>query len=307
VNKNLCVIKAPSNLGLHPPAPGREPGAWRAPEALVEAGLYAKLQPVAVWDLPRPIYDFEPQAGTRLRNGRAIRRFNEPLADKIEDALRLAYFPVVVGGDCSILLGILAGVRRLHGVALVHVDGHSDFRHPGNYDPSSSLGAVAGMDLALATGRGEPLLAVWDDVGTPLVADDNVIQLGERSSRNPNFAWPDVLRSAITQMDIFWILENGMTAAVRRTRQTLERMPSLPFWVHFDVDVLDQILLPAVDTPGSPGLTYSEGSELLRGLLSMPHCLGLDVTIFDPDLDPSGVFARQLVGMLADGFHAGST
>ena len=67
MNKNLCVIKAPSNLGLHPPAPGREPGAWRAPEALVEAGLYAKLQPVVVWDLPRPIYDFEPQAGTRLR------------------------------------------------------------------------------------------------------------------------------------------------------------------------------------------------------------------------------------------------
>jgi arginase len=298
------VIKAPSNLGLHPPANGREPGAWRAPEALLEAGLRAKLQPVAVWELPRPIYDFEPQAGTRLRNGQAIRHFNESLAAKVEDALRLAYFPVVVGGDCSILLGILAGMRRLTGAALVHIDGHSDFRHPGNYDPSSSLGAVAGMDLAFATGRGEPLLAVWDDVSTPLVADDHVIQLGERASRNPNFAWPDVLRTAIAQMDIFWILENGIPAAVRRTRQTLERMPQTPFWVHFDVDVLDQALLPAVDTPGSPGLTYSEGSELLRGLLSMPRCWGLNLTIYDPDLDPSGVFSRQLVGMLADGFRA---
>jgi len=245
VSKNICFINAPSNLGLHPPASGCEPGTWRAPHALMEAGLGAKLQPIDVCKLPRPTYYFEPQAGTRLRNGQAIRHFNETLATTVEDALRRAYFPVVIGGDCSILLGILAGVRRLHRVALVHVDGHSDFRHPGNYDPLSSLGAVAGMDLALATGRDESLLTVWDDVSTPLVADDHVIQIGERESRNPNFAWPDVLRTVITQMDIFWVREHGLTAAVSRTRQTLERMPHIPFWVHFDVDVLDQTVLPA--------------------------------------------------------------
>lgn len=64
-------------------------------------------------------------------------------------------FTLVIGGDCSILLGALAGARQAGPLSLIHIDGHSDFRHPGNYDPEQTLGTVAGMDLALATGRGE--------------------------------------------------------------------------------------------------------------------------------------------------------
>jgi arginase len=96
-----------------------------------------------VVDLLRPQYEPDEQPGTRLRNGYAMRAFNLSLAAAVEDAAREGLRCVVIGGDCSILLGALAGRRRLGPLGLVHIDGHSDFRHPGNYDPSSMLGAVA--------------------------------------------------------------------------------------------------------------------------------------------------------------------
>src|SRR6266566_6240546 len=55
----LEIITAPSNLGLRPPAPGHEPGTWRAPQALLEAGLMQSLAPVRVHSLARPVYGFE--------------------------------------------------------------------------------------------------------------------------------------------------------------------------------------------------------------------------------------------------------
>lgn len=297
--RTCILIRAPSSLGLRPLRPGHEPGTWRAPEALTKAGLFDALSPARVVDLPRPRYEGGEQPDTRLRNGHAIRTFNLMLADAILSALRRGEFPIVVGGDCSILLGALAGVRRMTPVSLVHIDGHSDFRHPGNYDPSAVLGSVAGMDLALATGRGEKLLTEWPDVPVPLVPDEYVIQIGEREAREPDFAWSDVSDTAITRIDVYAARDSGGETVLADVKEALNRI-DLPYWVHLDVDVLDQVIMPAVDSPGSPGIDPGDLSILLRGLLSSPRCLGLDMTIFDPDLDPDGAYARLLVSLLRD-------
>ena len=295
---DLCLIRAPSNLGLRPPAPGRQPGTWRGPQALTQAGLVEAVQPVAIFDLKRPAYDPAPGVGTRLLNGHALRALNLALAGLVEGALDLEQFPLVVGGDCSVLLGALAGVRRAGPVSLVHLDGHSDFRHPGNYDPAASLGAVAGMDLALATGRGEALMTDWPGVVPPLVPAAQVIQVGEREGHSPGFAWPDVNGTAITRMDVFAARQLGPQAVLDRTRATLNQEPGWPYWVHFDVDALDQAVMPAVDTPGSPGIDSEDVTAILRPLVSDPRCLGMTMTIFDPDLDPSGELAVLLVRLL---------
>ncbi len=297
--RSAVVIRAPSNLGLRPLRPGHEPGTWRAPEALAKAGLLDALSPARVVDLPRPGYESGEQAGTRLRNGHAIRTFNLMLADAVLSALKREEFPVVVGGDCSILLGALAGVRRITPVSLLHIDGHSDFRHPGNYDPSAMLGSVAGMDLALATGRGEKLLTEWPNVPVPLVPDEYVIQIGEREARQPDFAWPDVNDTAIRRIDVFTARDSGGEAVLADIMEALNRI-GLPYWVHVDIDVLDQAVMPAVDSPGSPGIDPNDLSILLRGLLSSPRCLGLDLTIFDPELDPDGAYAQLIVSLLRD-------
>lgn len=195
------------------------------------------------------------------------------------------------------LLGALAGRRRLGPLSLLHVDGHSDFRHPGNYDPSASLGAVSGMDLALATGRGETLLTEWPGVPVPLVPDTAAVQLGERGSRDPGFAWADINETAIARLDVFAARALALAELLAHVRGPLERR-DWPFWLYFDVDVLDQAVMPAVDSPGSPGIDPDVLAQVMRSLVSHDRCCGLTVTIFDPDLDPTVALAAWLVTLL---------
>ncbi|WP_230534372.1 arginase family protein [Microvirga roseola] len=297
--RNRVLVRAPSNLGLRPLAPGHEPGTWRAPEALTQAGLVDALSPSLIVDLERPAYKAHPDGGSGLLNGAALREFNLTLADTVAGLLDApASFPVVIGGDCSILLGALAGRRRHEPLSLVHIDGHSDFRHPGNYNAAEVPGAVAGMDLALATGRGEALLTDWPVVSSPLVPDEQVVQIGERESHDVDFAWPDIDDTAITRLDVFALRDLGIVEVIARTHATLGQQPDWPFWIHWDVDVLDQSVMPAVDSPGSPGIDEEDLIPLLQVLTEDRRCAGMTMTIFDPDLDADGTHAARLVSLL---------
>ena len=109
MQRPIVLVDAPSNLGLRPLRSGHVPGTSHAPEALARVGLDAALAPSRKVGLPRPAYETEAQPGTRLRNGQSIRAFSLMLADAVSAAVGAGEFPVVVGGDCSILLGALAG------------------------------------------------------------------------------------------------------------------------------------------------------------------------------------------------------
>ena len=295
------VVAAPSNLGLRPPAPGHEPGVWRAPGVLLSQGLGRRLNAARIVELPRPRYDFGAQPGTRIRNGTAIRDHALRLADAVAAALAASRFVVVAGGDCSILLGCLAGARRGGRCGLVHVDGHRDFFHPGNYDASSRLGSAAGMDLALATGRGELLLTHWPVAGSPLVTDDDVIQIGDRE---PAETGPGPPESPMVQLTIHDVLRAGIARAADRAIGHLRHRGLDRVWLHLDLDVLDQRELPAVDTPGQPGLTFGQLGQLLARLIGTGRIAGLDVTIYDPELDPAGEYAPRIVDCLASALTA---
>jgi arginase len=295
------VVAAPSNLGLRPPAPGREPGTWRAPQVLLSQGLDRRLSATRIVELPRPRYDFEAQPGTRIRNGAAIREHALRLADAVAAALAASRFVVVAGGDCSILLGCLAGARQGGRCGLVHIDGHRDFYHPGNYDAGSRLGSAAGMDLALATGRGELLLTHWPVAGKPLVNHDDVIQIGDREPAGTGYGPPDPPMAGLTVHDV---LQAGVAEAAHRVIGHLRHRGLDRVWLHVDLDVLDQAVLPAVDSPGSPGLTFEQLGQLLARLIGTGRIVGLDVTIYDPELDPAGQYAPQIVDCLASALTA---
>lgn len=299
----MHLILAPSNLGLRPLRPGHVPGVWRAPQALMAQRLVERLAASAVSTLPQRPYSPLAQPGTRIRNGHAIRAFNLQLAEAVAAVQGQGDLPLVVGGDCSILLGALAGARRAGPLSLVHIDGHSDFRHPGNYDTAQMLGAAAGMDLALASGRGEPLLTTWPGIAPPLVPERQIVQLGERENRDADFAWPDIAQTAIERIDVFTAHQIGEAEIVRRIERVLAAQPQWRFWLHFDVDVLDQTVMPAVDSPGSPGIDRQWLENIGARLLQNPLCCGMTVTVFDPDLDPAGHYAALLVDMLAAMFR----
>jgi arginase len=299
------IIAAPSNLGLRPPAPNHEPGTWKAPAALLSAGISGRLGAAHIVELARPPYAFEEQPGTRIRNGLMIRDHALTLADAVEESQTASRVPVVLGGDCSILMGCLLGARRSGRCGLIHLDGHRDFFHPGNYDTASRLGSAAGMDLALATGRGELLLTHWPTIGPPLVRDDDVIQMGDREAETADDAAAGTLLApSIAQMSVQEIQRLGVGLACERAVEHLERRGLDRVWLHLDLDVLDQAVMPAVDSPGSPGLTFGQLADLLSLVVGSRRVIGVDVTIYDPELDQDGRYLPGIVECLGIGLKA---
>jgi arginase len=300
--KRIEIIPSRSNLGLKPNPQGRAVGTWRAADVLIGKGLADRLDALAGIGLQAPLYEFEPQPGTRIRNGQSIRRYSLELASQVEASLRAGRFPLVLGGDCSNLLGCLYAVRRLGGRGLVHLDGHSDFSNPGNYDFEANLGAVAGMDLALVTGRGESLLTDWPDMRGALVRDEDVLQLGDRETDDPDYTYPDIFDTELRRVTINEMIAIGVPATLARFAQWARARRISKAWLHLDLDVLDQGCLPAVDTPGSPGLDHAGLSELTTGLLGSGRICGVDVAIYDPELDPAGTYADEIVQTLVASF-----
>jgi arginase len=111
----LALISAPSNLGLRPPQPGAVPGTAKAPEALREAGLYTRFAADAGVVLPGRYVDDAPPAGqarARVRNQDAILEHAARLAARIRGQLDAGRAPLVLGGDCSLLLAAGLALRQ---------------------------------------------------------------------------------------------------------------------------------------------------------------------------------------------------
>lgn len=298
--RRIAVLDAPSNLGLRPPTPNSVPGCAKAPGALRDHGLVARLQARDAGCLTPPRYD---PAGWRPGDGPAqadaISEYSAALADRIGTILSAGEFPVVLGGDCSIVIGAGLAMRRLAGavesrIGLVYVDGHSDFRHQGN---ASYVGAAAGEGLAIVTGRGQSDLAAID-AHQPYFRDTDVVVLGIRSHDDYRL---DLDAAGIATRCVPQLRSEGAARSAQWARKQLA--DCVGYWVHVDVDVLDPAVMPAVDAPDPGGIAYAELELLLTGLVSTPQCLGMEVTVFDPDFDPNGAYAKELVDALTCGLR----
>jgi arginase len=297
VARKIAILDAPSNLGLRPLFPGHEPGVRRMPDALRVAGIVAALGAKDAGRVSAPPYSPERDQTVGVRNAPAITAFSRSLAPRIEDLLESGYFPLVLGGDCSILLGTTLALRRRGRYGLVYLDGHLDFRRPGF---GVEMEAAAGEVLALITGHGPALLA--DIEGRrPLVREEDVVALGFRAGEDQGDDSFGVRDTAIVRIGVRDLREDGPEAAARRAVGILERPALDGFWIHVDADVLDQSLMPAVDSPEPDGLDFDELAGVLRVLAGSDVAVGVNVTIFDPDKDPSGGLARELTRAIVGG------
>jgi arginase len=269
----IAVLDAPSNLGLRPLH--GEPGVSGLAGALRACGLVSRLGARDAGVVVAPVYSFSMEA-----NRVAMAGYTRSLAARIGSLLDAGEFPVVLGGDCSILLGAGVALKRRGRYGLAFVDGHLDFR---NLEWAPAVGAVAGEDLAVVTGRAEASLADIDGLG-PYFAESDIVALGEREG---DLDERRVLAAtAITVRDLAELRASGPLA------------PGVPYWIHIDADVLD---ISAVDSPAPGGLRYEELTALLRVLLA-GDAVGLQVTVFDPSLDPDGSQARGLTDCLVAAF-----
>lgn len=297
----LALLSAPTNLGLRPPEPGGVPGAGKAPEALRDAGLHRRLIARGAVDagvvLPgRYVDDDRSRPSGRVRNQDAIVEHSRRLSGRLSAILDRGDVPLVIGGDCSLLLGVGLAMSRIPGGAgLVHVDGHTDFRHPGNSDRCAS---VAGEDLAAAVGRHQPALADIDGRG-PYFSASRTSHVGCRDDDKH-------LPEAASLLGLLVPARRAREAVMHAVADEVMRTsgPS-GYWLQVDVDVLDPHWMPAVDSPDPGGWSPSELVDLLS--LLAPAAIGASVTVFDPDLDPDGRYAAALVDIVVAGLAGTGT
>jgi len=294
----IAMLSAPSNLGLRPPQPGSVPGCAKAPEALREAGLHEYLLSAGAIDAGvvlagRYVDDGDPASG-RVRNQDALVDHARRLADRLGPLVDAGQAPLVLGGDCSVLVGVGLALARRGRHGLVHVDGHTDFRHPGNSDVCLS---VAGEDLAAAVGLHWPTLADLDGY-RPYFTPGDAVHLGCRDDDEHLAEARQVLGGVLPASRV---QREGVEAAARAAESVAAGPQLQGYWLHVDVDVLDPEHMPAVDSPDPGGLHPDELTELLEALA--PGALGAQVTVFDPDLDPDGHYARLLTQILSTGLR----
>jgi arginase len=191
------------------------------------------------------------------------------------------------------LLGPSLALRRRGRYALVHVDAHNDFGHVGNF--GAHYPNAAGADLALVTGRGPSELTDLEG-RRPYFNDTDVFQLGEKAEPGESdYSFSDFPQTAVQRYPLARVRREGLPGVLRNLSAGLGERPAAGFWLHVDVDVLDGELMPAVDCPEPTGLDWNEFAAVLATFAGMPGLAGLNIGIFDPDLDADGHLARELV------------
>lgn len=298
--RRIAVIAAPSNLGLMPQPGEREPGARKAPDVLQSLGISERLRAESSRTVPAPPYSPEIDATTGVRNATTLRRYSETLADAVGEELIAGRFPLVIGGDCSILLGPALALRRRGRYGLIFFDGHTDFKLPAT---SPSKGA-AGMDLAFVTGHGPTSLVNFGRY-TPLFREADAIAFGYRDLQDrASYTSRAIFETQVRRMDLDEVRRRGIADAAQVALDAVGGDDVEGVFVHFDVDVLDSEIMSAVDTPEPGGFSPSEAVDALRTWCTDARVIGMEVTIYDPDRDRDRRCGTLLIDMLSAAFRA---
>ena len=272
---SVAVIGAPSNIGIRPYDDGRMRHLDRVPDILRERDLIKRLGAMDLGNVTPPPYADFVRPPNRARNEEQVVAYSRALSERVAEAVDLGRFAVVVGGDCSNVLGSLLGVRRsVKGpIGLAYVDAHADFATP----EESRTGSVASMALALAVGRGNSPLARLAG-RSPLVEGRHVALIGRRDAAQAWYGHAALAGSRILDIPDSDLEDRafGDTAAT----------------------VLNPAVMPAVDSPEPGGLLVDELATLLAPLVRHPLAMGLSLSIYDPAFDPDRSGARLLVSLL---------
>jgi arginase len=285
---NYVIIEAPSSLGLS------TEGVEGLPDRLLELGLAERLPARRGGRLVVPPKNPDRDPETQTLNAKTIAEWSPKLADAVELALDQGEFPVVLGGDCTIVLGPMLALRRRGRYGLLFIDGNADFFQPA----AEPKGEGASMDLAFVTGHGPKLLTDIEGRG-PLVRSEDVVAFGYRDHEDQQEYGSQPLPEALKTLDLPAVRKMGIEAAVRTAVEHLTRPELDGFFIHLDADCLDDDVMPAVDFRVPGGLSWDELGVALRIAMASGKAVGLEVTIYNPGLDADGNAGRGLADGLA--------
>lgn len=295
LNFDIEIISAPSILGLKPT------GVEDLAENLLVSGLAENLRskhPVNHVPTFNTLYSHQRDPETNCLNTKPVRDFSLRLGKVISDTLNRRRLAFVLGGDCSILLGVMSALKAKGNYGLIFLDAHADF-----YEPEKSItGEVADMDLAIITGRGPGILTNMNGL-QPYVKDKNVIHIGQRDwEETKKYRSQDIRETAVKCFGMVDIKKKGWNATLSEVLQHVNRLEVEGFWIHFDTDVLSDEINPAVDYRLPGGLLFDQVEQLMRSLLFTGRMTGITVTIFNPRLDQRGSISKNIVESIGRAF-----
>ncbi|MBB4482434.1 arginase family protein [Rhizobium etli] len=282
-----AILEAPSTLGL------ATEGVERLPDQLLDFGLAERIHARRAGRLAVPAKDPTPDPETGTLNARAIAEWSPKLADAVGAVLDAGEFPVVLGGDCTILLGSMLAFRRRGRYGLFFIDGNADFFQP-EAEPN---GEGASMDLAFVTGYGPPLLTDIEGRG-PLVRPQDAVAFAYRDHEDQAEYGSQPLPEELKAIDLPALRKAGIEAAARQAVEHLTRAELDGFFIHLDADCLDDAIMPAVDFRVPGGLSWDELEAALRIALASGEAVGIEITIYNPRLDDDGSAGRGLASVL---------
>jgi arginase len=291
VGRQIEIIGVPFNSA------GTTDGVARAPVALRRAGLSAALRRTGADVVDSGDLELGPTSPTRDPRSRviapaALARMIREVRSTVRRSMRGGRFPLVIGGDCPVLLGCMNRPGE-DSLGVLFVDGHEDAWPP----ELSPTGEAADMELGFALGltvSGLPRELVAE---LPRIGAADVVVLGARDDR-------ELARAGVPSIAAIAQVLRPEAIAADPARVGVEAAGRLAtrgrWWFHVDLDVLSTESLSAVDYPQAGGLDWSALTRLSREALRTPGVMGWDVTIFNPDLDPEGTHAKRIVRYVAD-------
>ena len=286
--RRVSILGVPSSAGSHNPGQEKAPAAWRAAglaDGLRQAGLDVEDR----GDLPAaPFRPGAPVDG--LRDVERVVTVAQQVAGEVAAILTSGRLPLVLGGDCTITLGVLAGFGE---AGLVYFDGDADLG-----TPERSESAVADtMGMTHLLGGGSPRLA---GLGSrrPLLRPEQVVLFGFSPAELDTYEWTELVSRHLYAAPAPAVRADPAGQA-RAARAYLERRAAT-YLVHLDVDVLHTGLFPVANFPHFAGLTLEEVSAGLCEFTGGEKFGGLVITEVNPDHDPDGQLIRTLARVVTD-------
>ena len=285
----IRVITLPFNSS------GLPSGVAQGPGAILDAGLLDLISGVAAVDLVEvQVVGMEPERGpSGFLSEQALVACLDRAATEIADAIGGERFPLVVAGDCPVLLAGLEAIRRSSGrPGIMFVDGHEDA-----WDPSSSpTGEASDCEMGLALGD----IPLPDGLAFrhPAVAAEDTAFLGPRDRKEILDAGWRSVADRVPFVDGPTLTAAPIAMIASEHAQRL-RDGTDGWWLHIDLDVLSTEALPAVDYPQPGGLAWRQLGELADEAIRAGGCLGASVAIYNPDLDVDGSGAGRIARFAA--------
>ncbi|GAA1080428.1 arginase family protein [Kitasatospora arboriphila] len=288
--REIALLGVPSCAGTHGPGQEKAPAAVRA-AGLVEGLRSAGLAVRDHGDLPAVPFRTDPEHRNR-QNLALVTDVARSVADRVGALLDGGALPLVIGGDCTITLGVTAAlVARRPDTGLIYFDGDVDLSVP----DSTVSGVLDTMVLAHLLGEGAPELAGLGP-RTPLLTADAVTAFGHDPVEVNAAERERLARYGLRTHPCTGLTAPGAdpVAAARAVRSDLaERYAHL--LLHFDVDVIDSTELPLADFPHfNQGLPLAVALDCLAEFARAPQLAAVVVTEINPLRDQDGSLVRTL-------------